>query len=502
MNLGIIDMGSNTMRLVIWQIADKGYYRILDEIKESVRLGANDENPRISQEKIEQTIATLKKFKNFAKNLKVGRLIVVATEAVRRAPNQEDFLKTIHEETGLVPIVLGSYEEAYLDYRGVTGSMEVENSLMVDIGGSSTELVWIKNNELMANDHLPIGTLTLKERFHLENIITQEDHVNMEALLKEAFGQFDWIKDNEFKTMILVGGSARTIGRMDYYRKRYPIGLTHNYMLYDLDIHEMYRQMMIRDAHNRAKIPGLMEDRADIILGALGIVNSLCELSGLSEIRISGNGMREGILYEHILANEAITTPMLDFSLLSILNRHNMEPDHPQHVYKLAGQLYRCLAERDRFPQDGGAILKAAAILHDVGLSIRHYDHENHSFYIILNSGLLGLNHREILLAAMAARYHRRIEDDLSLAAYSQLINRMDLIFAEKLGLLVAIAEAFERNLSGFVTSLAPRLDGNQLILSPTATEDITTEIQEAQKIARKFKELFHLDLILPPINN
>ncbi|PKK40407.1 Exopolyphosphatase [Clostridiaceae bacterium JG1575] len=501
MRLGIIDLGSNTVRLVVWEIYGRGFYRTIQEQKKNIRLGEQSHNPEIAEDKIEETVTTLREFRRFCENLDVGRIIVVATEAVRRAPNQKDFLARIQTETGFEPVVLCQHEEAYLDFRGVTGSMEVKNSLMVDIGGSSTELVWIKDNQMMENISVPIGTLDLTEDFELADIVKTEAKTAMEKKLLEAFSSIDWIRENVFSTMILVGGSARAIGRIERYRTRYPLTLTHNYSLSCQDIKALYYHFMTKNAATRAKTQGLERNRSDLILGALAIIHTLCRCNGLSELRISGKGLREGILHEHLTSHYDCYPSMLDASLFAIISHHNLNRDHALHVHRLAKICFDALVEKGQLDASQEDVLKCAAYLHDSGLSIRYYDHEKHSFYLILNSEINGLNHKEILLAALAARYHRKVETEPSIVPYTHLINKMDLYTAERLGLFIALGEAFDLSLSGLVYDLDCAVLDERFVLRPHASEDVSMEIHKAMKIKDKFQELFHLCLtILDPV--
>lgn len=502
MRLGIIDIGSNTIRLVVWELYGKGFYRVIEELKENVRIAQDLTGPELSEGKIQEALEALVKFQRFVQNLNVGRTVVVATDPVRRISNQADFLARIQSATGFEVLVLDEYEESYLDYRGVTSSMEIRNSLMVDIGGSSTELVWIKDNELMESTSVQIGTLSLTRQFDLADIVSPENHRAMEHLLAEELGRIPWIRSNEFQTMVLVGGSARAIGRIDRHRKHYPLTLTHNYTLEDLDINQLFNQLMTKTAHGRAKLPGLEMARADVILGAMAIVRSLCQLSGLTELRISGNGLREGILFDHIRSNYEFLPDKLEASVYSILARHSMEVRHSEHVFKLSARMFLALTDEKQFPLMWYDVLKCAAMLHDTGMSIRYYDHERHSFYLILNSEINGLNHKEILMAALAARYHRKTEDELSLASFSQLINRMDINIAERIGLLIGLAESFEKNLNGNVADVEVVQTADAIRITALSSEDIGPELVEAAKLAPKFSQIFRkkLELASRPI--
>lgn len=503
MRLGIIDIGSNTVRLVIWDIYGKGFRRIVDEIKDNVRLGENFNNEfEISDEKVNSLINTLKRFKYFTESLKVDRVIVVASEAIRLSKNRDELLYKIKKETTFETIVLDDTAESYLDYKGVTGSMEVEDSLMVDISGTNTELVWIKNNEQMESICLPFGTLNLTQMFNLNQIVSPKDHTDLEEFLLENLTKIDWIRENTFKTIILVGGSARTIARIDRKKKRYPLSITHNYTLNDLDINNLYYSVLTKDVKQRNKIQGLNKDRSDIILAALAMVYTLQKVSKVQEIRISGNGLREGIVYETTFAAMDTIENMLDSTIYAILARHDMDVRHSEHVYKLTKKMYDGLSPILKLHEDYQDVLKTAAMLHDVGMSIRYYDHEKHSFYIILNSEINGLNQKEILLSALAASYHRNNNMDLLIANFTQIINKLDVINAEKIGLLINLAECFEKNLNNIVYDVKVEIKDDNIILAPYADREITTEMLEANKVVDRFKEIFKKDLIFTPVIN
>lgn len=500
MKLGIIDLGSNNIRFAVWEIYGNGYYRMIDELKENVRMGADTDNPFILDNKIDAAIDTLKRFKKFSESLDVGRIVIVGTEALRRAPNREEILKRIEEETGFNTIVLSEYEEAYLVYKGVVGSMVVKNSLMIDIGGTSTELVWIKDGELIESTSIPIGTLTLTEKFGLENIISPHNHTAMEKTLLEEFDKIPWLKGSGFQRLICVGGSARTIGRIDRHKKRYPISVTHNYSLNDIDLNQLYFTMLTKDAHMRAKIDGLEKDRSDIILGALAITSTVLKITGLQELRISGKGLREGILFEHLSSNYDRIENMLDAAIYSILARHDMDVAHAEHVYSLTYRMFKSLQELSKVDDSYLDILKTASMLHDVGMSITYYDHEKHSFYIILNSELNGINHKEILIAAFTAKFHKKYNSSMHISAFSGMINKLDISIAEKMGILIALSESFDRNLSGKVFDVKCEFNDDEVIIMPYSHEDISTEVMEAMKVEDSFEEIYKRKIVIKPM--
>lgn len=499
MKLGVIDIGANNVRLVIWEIYGQGYYRVTDELKETLRLASDSDSEVLNDAKIESLIDTLSRYKSLCRSLHVSKIITVATESLRRALNRDEVKEKVKEATELDIMVLAEESEAFFNFKGVTGSMLIEKSLLVDIGGASTELALVMNNDLVRSASVPAGTVNMTEKFNLSDIVTQCDHKALEEYLKDLFSKVEWLKTEKFRTIVLIGGSARTIGRIDRHKKRYPLSIIHNYMLEDLDITAMYRAMMTKTQPERLKIRGLDKDRADIILAALAIIYELCSVTGTQELRISGKGLREGILYDHLDSEYRRLPNMLDRSVYSILERHDMSVDHAEKVTDLSVSLFHDLSSLHGMSEEYLPVLKTAAMLHDVGMSIRYYDHEKHSFYIILNSDINGLNHREILISALAAQSHRKFDHELSIIQYSHIINKLDSNIAEKMGLLIGIGEAMELSDDRRVSHIDVSITPEEVILTPHSSKPIEHETLDLDKLKSKFALLYRRNLVINP---
>ena len=157
-NLAIIDIGSNSVKMVIAKIKTNKSFKIIDEKKEIVRLGDNmGEDFKLAPEKINKTVQTLKTFKNFCQNKNTENIITVATAAVRKATNQNYFLRKVKQEAKLDVTVLSGKKEGYFDYLAVVNSIDKKEGLIMDIGGGSTELIWMKNKKTKKIISLPFG---------------------------------------------------------------------------------------------------------------------------------------------------------------------------------------------------------------------------------------------------------------------------------------------------------------------------------------------------------
>ena len=213
--IAIIDLGSNTARLVIVNILPGGFFKVIDELKEPIRLAEGMEiDGFLKPLRMVQTIRTLKTFKTLYESHDVDKVFAYGTAAVLRAKNQEAFVEEIENQVGIQIQVLSQQEEASLVYAGVINSMEIPKGLIIDIGGGSTKLICYHRRNMLYQDTLPFGALTLTKQFsHIEN--SEERAMAIEKHVYEEMDKIDWLKniDPEIR-LIGVGGSIRNLGRI------------------------------------------------------------------------------------------------------------------------------------------------------------------------------------------------------------------------------------------------------------------------------------------------
>lgn len=496
--IGVIDIGANTMRLVIWEIREGGVHHLVDELKETVRVADDiDTLGIVSESKIIETLQVLRNFKVLTEAMETTKVFTMASETMRRAGNSDEIITRIKEELDLDIVMMSDEEESYYDYLGIVKSMRLKNSLIVDIGGASTQLIWIHDGKMKEYASIPVGTLNLTRRYNLNDVVSPVNHIEMERHLNGIMENISWLQSNFFYDIIAVGGSARTIGKVDRRKKRYPLSLTHNYPMYDSDVINLYVSCMSKSLKQRYKIEGLSKDRADIILGALAIMTSILKTTGIQNLRISGKGIREGIIYDYIEKTYGVIPDMLDRSIENIIYSHGVEVTHSETVYYLTEKLFKGLRPLHKIGDEYDDIIKLSTLLHDVGLSIRYYDHEKHSFYIIINSEINGMSHKDILLSAFAAGYHRNYNYELSNVNYNHILNRLDLHYVEKLGLCMSIAECFDRSLSNVVYDIDVEIGDTFVKIIPYSNFNLTLEISEAMKVSERFAEIFKKDLVI-----
>lgn len=496
--IAVIDIGSNSLRMVLFEIDSSGYYKIIDDLKESVRLGADMVNGvLLNEERIKKAVNTLKSFKTFCDAVRVEEIIAVATEAVRKAENQDYFLKLVKDKANLEVRVLSGYEEAYYDSIGIINSMYVNNSLIIDIGGSSTELVWIQNNRMKEYTTLPIGAVNLTQKFDMDDIITPDKEEALLSFLKDTYGNISWLFNVKFDKVIGIGGTVRNIGKIDRKNKRYSLDIHHNYELISEDIHNIYNSAKSKNLKQRKKIEGLSKDRADIFVAPVLAITTLLEIIKANTFIVSGKGLREGLLYSYIIDNYGPIDDVLDFSIRNVLLRHNVDREHAQNVYKLTQLLFEKLQSIHHLDKSYESIIKTAAMLHDCGLSIRYYDHHKHSFYMIVNSEINGLSHKNLIMSAYVAAAHRNNDFDVDVFQFHSIISKLDLINVEKIGVLLRLSESLDKSMAGLVSDIECLINKDEVILKVSSQSDIELEIEDAKKASSYFRDVYNKDLII-----
>jgi exopolyphosphatase / guanosine-5'-triphosphate,3'-diphosphate pyrophosphatase len=272
----------------------------------------------------------------------------------------------------------------------------------------------------------------------------------------------------------------------------------HGYMLTRERLAALAAKLSRRSARERALIPGLNDERADVILpGALTLLY-LMEHGGFESLVVSGAGVREGLFFEHFLraatppltsADEPLLADVRAFSVLNLARLYNYEAQHCAHVQMLALSLFDQLAPLHSYGAWERQLLADAALLHDIGVSVAYYDHHKHSAYLVLNAALYGVSHREQVLIALLAYYHRKGEPDV--AACSEALDVGDDVRAAQLGALLRIAEYLERSKGQRVRALRVSLEADTVRVHTEVNGDARVEIWDANRRTGLFRRVW-----------
>ena len=498
--IGIIDLGSNSARLVIVDLFADNHFMVVDELKESVRLGQDMERDGfLKPQRVAETIRTLKMFRKLCDASGVTRIIAVATAAVRRAKNQRSFLDEIQASCGIKIRVLSAEEEALYVYRGVINTMDVPKGIVLEIGGGATKIVYYNRRCIINYVTLPFGAVTLTGLFADDGLKPEEIAKKIEEFFTEQLKQIEWINTvDPDAQMIGVGGSFRNLFKISKMVHKYPLDTVHNYVMKTEEFLPVYDMLKVLDLDKKKKIKGLSAERADILPAALAIVKSFVSFFNFERFIISGSGLREGIMVNQALpmTEEKPISDVLNYSLTTLVKYYGCDEKHVEHVVNLSIQLFKQLRVLHKFPRQYLKVLKVAATLHDCGQRIKYYNHQRHSCYMILNANLYGVSHRDIVLAAFTACCHKK--EDINAyewARYRDLLHEDDIEIVKRLGVMLRIAESLDRSMSGTVKSINCDILGDSVIMKTEVDGDATLEIRDAMAASTEFKKSFHKNL-------
>lgn len=489
-HIGIIDIGSNSVRLLLVKITSQNSFRVVTELKEYVRLGEGfDPHGNLMEEKINDTVKVLSIYKDFCNRFEDTKIIATATEAVRKAKNQSHFIEKVTLETGINIEVLSGEKEAYYDYFASINTLTIKNGLIMDIGGASTELILVEDRNLKECVSLPFGAITLTKKFGLENPITNEVEKQLKGFLQESFSNVPWLKNVKTETLIGIGGSIRNIAKIAKKQNAYPLDLIHNYVVNSKQISDIYNNVSSKSTEQRKKIKGLSKDRADIFLGALCAVDTLIAMCKIKTLTISRNGLREGVLLS-TLFNENKIDDIVDFSLNNILTNHNLNTSHNTQIYKLTKALFMTLKPLHRLDNYLLNVIKTSSMLHDVGNSISYYYGYKHSAYIILNSLIYGLTPRECVMSALAVSYYKNDNLPSSLEKYKNLIDKLDIYSIKVIGVLLRLAINLNKDLSDTIDGINCVIEDDVVIIKTISNKPSQFLLTQGQTVSDAFKEL------------
>ncbi len=493
-SIAIIDLGSNSIRMNIFGINDQGGYSIYDQASEMVRLSERlGSDLLLKEEPMQRTINALNYFQKLIDVNAVNKVYALATAAVRMAKNQKVFLERVKVETGFEFTVLSGDQEAYYDYLGVVNSMELRDALIVDIGGGSTELIWMKNRELVKAISLPIGSVTLSEQFN--EIKPRKKRMDMaEKHIMAIYKKIDWLGELKGSPIIGLGGVIRTLGKVDRAKNGYPLENLHNYRLHEKEVQVICDQIFKSDQKELEKISGISKRRADII--ALGLLPFKClfEMNDAPEIRISGNGLRDGYFYEKYYASigkPPIVEDVLLQSKENIMRRFDVNQRHANHVKDLALKLFDGLSQSLEFEQNDRKLLSTAAMLHDIGMHIEYYDHHIHGYYLIMNGRLEGLTNAERISVAFLVGNHRASGIKNQLNDYAGIVSKSEVNRLWKLAVLLMLCEQFDRAENGAIIDLTVEVTTKDIKIGLLSNETLDLEIASAKQFSDRFEKIY-----------
>jgi exopolyphosphatase / guanosine-5'-triphosphate,3'-diphosphate pyrophosphatase len=499
--IGVIDLGSNTARLVVLNAVPGYAYRLEDEIREVVRLREGMTEAGLSDTAVARALFTLRLFKRFCDSYPVDRIIPTATSAVRDAANGPAFLHKVSQEISLDLQVLDGEREAYYGTLGALNEVQLGNGYVMDIGGGSAQISKVRGNRYQQGASVPLGSLALTEQFAPADPIEPAKVAAIEQYIARQLDTIPWAAKKQPKPhrhLVGLGGTIRNLAAIEAARQDYPLNTLHGFVLSRDSVAATVQQLQQLTVAERRQISGLSHDRADIIFPGALVVAAVMDRLKVEALTISKNGLREGLFLEqfwHHLAYPVVAN-VRRYSVLNMARIYNYQKAHASHVRYLATRLFNQLAPLHGYGMAERELLDAAALLHDLGTVISYDDHHKHSQTLIINSGLAGFTPRETALIALMTRYHRKGKP--TAVPFESLLVAGDDTLLTRLAAILRLAEFLERGRNANVDDVTADWDDDILHLTLIADEYPAVELWEAERNAASLMEMaFERRLIL-----
>lgn len=411
---GLLDVGSNTIRLVIFEMDEHHSISELQNIKTPARLVQYlDEDKVMSEEGIQVLLTVLRSFLDIADRYDITKSRAIATAAIRQSTNREAIIKRVNDELGLELEILPEEREAFYGNYAVRHTMDVMDGISIDIGGGSTELTLYKNKEVKSSHSFPFGAVSLQNQF-----FDGKQHNDKKAIEKarswvnKQFKSLDWVKSAAVP-LVGIGGSARNYADIHQRQINYPIAGIHEYRMTPKELMETFDLLTSSSMDELSDLDGLSEDRRDIIIPAGIVFTELMAVMKSKGFVISSRGLREGIMIEQL--NDMYDEPYDLYgvkrqTVQRLFNQYNIRTISAHQRIILADRLIAMLKEKEivSVKDKHLYLVHYAATLYYLGSYIEDDSESQHTFYIISNSNLNGFSHRDRVRLALLASYKNR----------------------------------------------------------------------------------------------
>lgn len=507
MRIAAIDIGSNSIKLVVVEAATPDSFAVLAREKEVVRLGHQTlRQGYIAPAAVERAAAAIKRFRLIADARGAETVIAIATASVREASNAAEFTEEIWQRTGVRVEVLSGIEEARLIGLAAQQACAIRGTaqLNIDIGGGSTELSLFHDLNHLRLFSVKLGAVGMTEKFLTTDPVKPKELRQLKDEIRAAlerpareFSREQWDQASGTSGTILALGEA-----VSYARGGGGGGApaSHSAGNWEIPFNQLVKfneSLEKKTVAERAMLPGISVQRAEIVIAGGLILEGVMRALKINKVRTCEWALREGVIIDRLLELDAEARPPLPDvadprlrGVRAVGVRFGYEKAHAYQVAMLAERIFDGLAGTFKLKRPHRTLLSAAALLHDIGYHIAHEAHHKHSLYLIKHSELTGFSETERLIIANVARYHRRSmprERHLDYAALG--LPERELVLT--LSAILRVADGLDRSHESAVKDLKVTCDNQSVAIEIISDRDCEQEIWAAWQKSEMFEQVF-----------
>ena len=397
----VIDIGSNSARLVIYQKSSTYGFHLICERKSKVRIGegAYAQNGHLQEAGIQRAYLALKEFISTTKHYPIDNILCVATSALRDAPNGLAFTSWIKTQLDLDIEIIDGTKEAYFGAIAAKNLLPIEDGITIDIGGGSSDIALLKNSQIIATHSLNLGTVRLKELFFDQGKPISEARDFIKKELKKLPKEF---RNNQ---IIGIGGTARTLSKAIMKAENYPFNNIHAFE-YNVNTHMEYFKNISEATPSLLKYLYISKGRFDTIREGALIWQEILTHVSATKVITSGVGVREGVFLDNLLKTNNLQFPKnINPSMQSILDRFDVHHINTEKRIENSRKLFKLFLNAKKIKNNYLKELLYATELSEIGYKLNIYKSYEHAFYVTMQEFNYGVTHEELVLTAMILRF-------------------------------------------------------------------------------------------------
>src|SRR3954466_15557306 len=494
MRIAAIDIGTNSIHMIVVQVRPDLSFEVIDREKEMVRLGAGGLDGRaLTPEAMHAALQVLSKFRRLAESHRVDEVIAVATSATREAENGGEFLHAVTQQTGIRPRVISGTEEARLIHTAAVYGVSVPGDVaaVIDIGGGSGEITPGAGPAMESGRSFKLGVIRLTERFIKSDPIEPRDERKLVRHIGAEIGKYlDDIAKAGFDRVIGTSGTILSLGAVASAAEGLgPSAPLRNRRIGAKQIRRVRKELALLDIEQRLQVAGLEPRRADLSVAGAVLLDAILRRLGATEITLCDLSLREGLVLDYI-ARPGKEIPQADRypdggrrSVIELAERCNYWPEHAHQIARLAVSLFDQTRGVHGLTDKEREWLEYAALLHDIGVHISYERHHKHSYYLVTNGQLRGFEPEEIEIIALVARYHRRVPPKRRHEGYRDL-QKASRATVRTLAAILRLAENLDRSHAQTISGVALHDRGDDALLQLRTTGDAELELWAATRHA------------------
>lgn len=496
----LIELQPTGLKMTTEKLMGGAFHKKIDEVSDVIRFDEDFyETGTISDEKFNECVKVLQNYVNLSKAKGANNKIYsYASSMFQEVVGGKKFIDDIFKKTGIFFNVLSVEEEHRLVYNAVVGTIETIKGVIVHVNPHNTYIMNFAKRSLMSTYTLPFGSNSLAHKFkNFEGKDANKIAQEMIKIIKTELKKQNIVWE-EFEEVKFVGAGPMFLALSKLVRKltRYPLDYDNNYYLTAPNINKAF-DLLLSQGFNRSKrLPNISSERLDNLIAGVAIIKAFFEEKEVEVFNIAGRTITEALVNVKIVREsscEGTPNDLMETSLKNIKYYYPIDESNADNVYALTIELFHQLSIVHKLSRKHVRALKVATFMYDCGKRVNFNNHSNYSKEIILNSDILNINHKDIVIAAFSCQMQNM--DNFKLeewVKYRAIVDEEDLVCARKIAGLISLASALDRGKQNKIKEISCDLLGDIVIIKAKTDADASYEIAEANKINNVFKKIFN----------